>query len=285
MSVSRDRRPTDRYRSVRLVPSGRGLVSGMVGLIEAVPLPTPSFGDFLRHLRDERSLSREGLAKSAGVSASYINHLEIGRRDHPTRPIVEALAGRLERALPLSDDERRYLFDLAGLLDIEVPAVADLRADISPEMLRRIDRCGSDPAGYFDLRWNILAVNEAAHQAFPGLREIGNVMHWLLSDGRSDAVLAEYDQVVEYAVAALRARIALPRNSEWAGQLLAELCRYPEFARRWAAGRVTYALAQPALRLRDCLSGKQFRIELQLYDVDTARHPGWTRMFWGIGVR
>ncbi|MFE3988599.1 helix-turn-helix domain-containing protein [Nocardia tengchongensis] len=97
----------------------------------SLPLPTPSFGDFLRHLRDERSLSREGLAKSAGVSASYINHLEIGRRDHPTRPIVEALAGRLERALPLSEDERRYLFDLAGLLDIEVPGVADLRADIS----------------------------------------------------------------------------------------------------------------------------------------------------------
>lgn len=257
----------------------------MVDLIEIMSPATPSFGEFLRQLRDERSLSREALAKSAGVSASYINHLEIGRRDHPTRPVVEALAGNLERALPLSGDERRYLFDLAGLRDIEVPGVADLRADISPEMLRRIDRCGSDLAGYFDLRWNILALNDAAHQAFPGLREIGNVMHWLLSDRRSGAVLAEHDLVVESAVAALRARIALPCNAVWAGQLLAELCRYPEFARRWAAGRVTYSLAEPAVWLRDRVSGKLFRIDLQLYDVDTARYPGWTRMFWGIGAR
>ena len=41
----------------------------------ALPVP-PTFGSVLRRLRDERGASRERLAFNAGVSASYVTHLE-----------------------------------------------------------------------------------------------------------------------------------------------------------------------------------------------------------------
>ncbi|MGW4350988.1 MmyB family transcriptional regulator [Nocardia sp. NPDC004582] len=256
----------------------------MIELVESRHAHTyaPSFGEFLRHLRDDRRLSREGLAKSAGVSASYINHLELGRRDHPTRPVVEALAGRLERVRPLSVDERRYLFDLAGLREPVVPAVAELTSGITPALRRRIDCCCPDPAGYLDSRWHVLALNQAARSAFPGLDEAGNVMRWLLGDRRAVAALADWDRVLDSAVSVLRARIALPGNEIWAADLLDELHEYSEFARRWATGRVNYSSEQSAIRLRDSASGATNWIDLQLYDVDTARYPGWIRMFWCV---
>lgn len=246
------------------------------------PLRLPSLGEFLRRLRDERGLSREGLARSAGVSASYISHLEVGLRDHPTRPVVEALIGRLDREHALTEEERRYVFDLAGLRDITVPSLAHLRSAITPDLLHRIDRCAPDPAGYFDSRWNILALNTAATSALPGLAERGNVLHWLFADPRSSEALLNRDQVALLCVAALRTRIAWFGESDWAAELLEEHHRFPEFRRLWTEGQVFYASERPALHLRDPDSAAEYRLDVQLYEVDTGHFPGWTRMFWGI---
>ncbi|WP_458688399.1 helix-turn-helix domain-containing protein [Nocardia tengchongensis] len=78
-------------------------------------LRPPTFGEFLRHLRDERCLSRERLAMHSGLSASYINHLECGRRDRPTQIVVQALLACLHRISPVPDESRNHLFVLAGL--------------------------------------------------------------------------------------------------------------------------------------------------------------------------
>lgn len=249
------------------------------------PLRLPSLGDFLRRLRDDRGLSREGLARSAGVSASYISHLEVGLRDHPTRPVVEALIGRLDREHPLTEEERRYVFDLAGLRDLTVPTVEELRTGITPELQHRIDRCAPDPAGYFDSRWNILALNTAATSALPGLAERGHVLHWLFADPRAAAALLDRERVAALCVASLRTRIAWFGETDWAADLLEDLDRYPEFRHLWTEGQVFYASERPTLHLRDLPSPNQYHLDLQLYEVDTGHHPGWTRMFWGIRTR
>ncbi|MEB3028120.1 helix-turn-helix transcriptional regulator, partial [Streptococcus agalactiae] len=85
-----------------------------------------------------RRISREKLAFAAGVSSSYITHLESGDRERPTQVVVEALVRYLHRIEPVTDIERRHLFDLAGLAPVDNPSVEDLRAEINDEMRRTL---------------------------------------------------------------------------------------------------------------------------------------------------
>ncbi|MFD6455717.1 helix-turn-helix domain-containing protein, partial [Nocardia sp. NPDC060220] len=102
------------------------------------PPKPPTLGGLLRRLRDDRRISREKLAFAAGVSSSYITHLESGDRDRPTHAVIEALVRYLDRIAPVTDIERRHLFDLAGLAPVDNPTVEDLRAEISTEMRRTL---------------------------------------------------------------------------------------------------------------------------------------------------
>ncbi|TDE41866.1 transcriptional regulator [Nonomuraea mesophila] len=86
-------------------------------------------------------LRREEVAELAGVSVDYVTRLEQGRGLRPSPEVLEALAG----ALRLSEDERAYLYDLAGqrparqrtarrtpTADDEAGPLARLVADLSP---------------------------------------------------------------------------------------------------------------------------------------------------------
>jgi predicted ATPase/transcriptional regulator with XRE-family HTH domain len=70
---------------------------------------TASFGDVLRRLRVEASLSQEQLAERAGLSVRGIGDLERGRRQAPRLETVRMLAD----ALGLSPDERTALLAAA----------------------------------------------------------------------------------------------------------------------------------------------------------------------------
>lgn len=50
----------------------------------------------LKHLREERGLSLAELGERAGVSASYINRIELGERNAPSYPIIEKIAHGLD---------------------------------------------------------------------------------------------------------------------------------------------------------------------------------------------
>ncbi|MGV9661977.1 MmyB family transcriptional regulator [Nocardia niigatensis] len=242
-------------------------------------LEPPSFGESLRRLRDERRVSRERLAMTAGVSASYITHLELGRRGRPTQSVVEALLRYLDRVHPVSHRSRRYLFDLAGLRDPAAPDPAELRAAITPGMRARLDRLGPDPAGYFDSRWNVLALNQAARQAFPGLTEESCWLTWLFEDPRAREAIADVDAVAAASVEVLRARIATLDSPEWSRPYLKELGWHPEFRRLWGQQR-GHEGGNRSVQVRDIRARTQFDLDVQLYDVESARYPGWIRMLW-----
>lgn len=102
-----------------------------------------SFGSRLRSYRERAGLSQNSLAKKVGLSPSYINRLERGEREAPTREVVEALAGTL--GLSSSDRDRLALaaghppsglVALSGKDDI-ISLVADVLSDESiPEKER-----------------------------------------------------------------------------------------------------------------------------------------------------
>jgi len=58
-------------------------------------MPTP-LGDKIRHLRQQKSLSLEALAKAAGMSKSYLWELETSDSANPTKDVLEKLAPPLE---------------------------------------------------------------------------------------------------------------------------------------------------------------------------------------------
>lgn len=248
--------------------------------IDTAGVQPPSFGAVLRRLRDERRVSRERLGMAAGVSASYITHLELGRRGRPTQAVVEALYGCLDRVQPVSHRSRRYLFDLAGLPDPAAPDLAELRAAITPDRLRRLERLAPDPAGYFDSRWHVLALNDAARRAFPGLTEGGNWLTWLLDDPRAATALLDREAAARASVSVLRARIAAFDVPDWSGDYLRALGRNPEFRRLWSRAQDLDHPDERLIRLR--APRGEIPLDMQLYDVESARYPGWIRMLWGM---
>ncbi|MEV0855699.1 MmyB family transcriptional regulator [Nocardia fluminea] len=244
-------------------------------------LTLPTFGHFLRWLRDDRRMSRERLAMSAGVSASYVTHLEWGDRDHPARAVVEALIDCLGRTRALTVTERRHLFDLAGLPITSTPTVAQLRARISDDALRILDAHRGGVAGYFDARGNILALNSAAQSMLPGLNVGGNGLHWLFGNEIARQVVVDWDSVAHATVSGLRGRIGTFGHADWPEQLLDELGVYPEFRSIWNAGEVTFSSELPMIRLRESMTARPACLTVQVFDVDVVDYPGWLRAFMG----
>lgn len=68
------------------------------------------FGEYLRQLRECRSLRQVDIAKSLGVSSVYVCDIEKGRRNPPSADKLDVLV----KTLALSDEESALLLDLAG---------------------------------------------------------------------------------------------------------------------------------------------------------------------------
>ena len=69
-----------------------------------------TFESTLRRYRLRAGISQNALAKVVGINASYINRLESGEREAPTREVAHALA----RALALVPEETDRLLFAAG---------------------------------------------------------------------------------------------------------------------------------------------------------------------------
>ncbi|WP_232542333.1 helix-turn-helix domain-containing protein [Nocardia bovistercoris] len=250
-------------------------------MAEVLLLP-PTFGELLRRLRQGRGVSREKLAVGAGMSVSYLTHLERGERGRPTRAVVENLVRCLDGIRELPCPDRRHLFDLAGIREADAPSVERLRTETTADMRHGLALRLPHAAGYFDARWYLLAGNAAVGALFPGLREGDNILHWLFGDERARRALLDWDRAAALSVAGLRGRIGRLRAGEHFAGLLAELGRYPEFRVLWGRGEVTYFHEPPRLRFRDADGGSVRALDFHIYDVDSGSYPGWVH-FFGAG--
>jgi transcriptional regulator with XRE-family HTH domain len=170
----------------------------------------------------------------AGVSVDYVVRLEQGRGLHPSTSVLDALA----RALRLSDDERGYLFDLAG--QRPSPPRRPVRAERPASSLARlVEDLSPLPAMLIDHRFDILAWN----------REIAALMldFGRLPEGRRNTLwlclmhpaLREFyrdrELVIRECIADLRAACAADPDDAALTDLVATLTsQSEEFARLWA---------------------------------------------------
>ncbi|MFC9998198.1 helix-turn-helix domain-containing protein [Nocardia sp. NPDC127526] len=237
-------------------------------------LEAPTFGNLLRRLRDDRGVSRERLAFNAGVSASYITHLEKGDRGNPTREVVEALTRYLDRLDPLTGADRRQLGDLAGLGLDELPTVDQLRAAITPDMAQALTLHRPNLAAYVDVRANVLACNDSWEDAFPGAAADGNLLRWFFSSETAKRVMVNWESDVRQVVRWMRGLMGRSGNTAVFTDLIHELGQFPSFRQAWAEGGVEFAPHVWTLHLRNPVTGLRRKIYAQAGRLDGIDYPG-----------
>lgn len=67
-------------------------------------MPTQTFGQKIRELREKKDLSLRELAKKIGISAAFLSDVELGRR-YPSQKVLIGVAQHLDTSI---EDLRNY---------------------------------------------------------------------------------------------------------------------------------------------------------------------------------
>lgn len=191
------------------------------------PTPRP-FGEHLRHWRQHRRLSQQGLAHEADVSTRHLSFVETGRAV-PSREMVLRLAERLD--IPLR--ERNALLVAAGYAPmyrerpLEDPALAPARQAV--ELILKSHE--PHPALAVDRHWNLLAGNRMLPHLMAGadaslLQPPLNVLRLSLHPLGLGPRIVNLGQWREHLFERLRQQIQVTDDSLLA-TLLEELRSYP----------------------------------------------------------
>lgn len=188
--------------------------------------------------RRTAGLRREEVATLTGMSTDYYTRLEQARGPQPSTQMLTALA----RALRLTNDERDYLFRLAGH---SAPARAPLDTHVAPPLLRVLDRLEDTPALILSslgetLVQNQLAVALLGDQASHTGPARSGIYRWF-TDPDERRMYPEPDRARQSRaqVASLRAAYGAAGPRSRAGDLVRVLERLsPEFSEIWARHEV-----------------------------------------------
>ncbi|WP_298330236.1 helix-turn-helix transcriptional regulator [Haloactinopolyspora sp.] len=177
-------------------------------------------------------MRREEVAERANVSVDYVVRLEQGRSLRPSPSILDALS----RALLMSPDERRYLFDLAEQRPPDMPRPTSV--PLPPALGSLIDSFAPAPTMVLDHRSDILAWNPEMAElltdfsALPAHRR--NAVWLCLMHPDITARYLDLDRVRRDGVAHLRAAWAAHPQDDRLRTLIGELVDADEeFAELW----------------------------------------------------
>ncbi|MFG2003251.1 helix-turn-helix transcriptional regulator [Spirillospora sp. NPDC048911] len=183
-------------------------------------------------------LRREEVARLAGMSVDYYIRLEQGRGPRPSRQILAALA----RALRLTDDERAYLYNVAGE---PMGPPAGPPHEVPAGILHLLDRLDDTPAFVLSAEYEILAWNAMAAALIADFSAMEprerNMIRWFFNPD-TDEILERDEEYLGFArdsVADLRAAAGRYPEDPGIKELVAELsARSGLFRRLWEERRV-----------------------------------------------
>ncbi|MEU3642390.1 helix-turn-helix transcriptional regulator [Lentzea sp. NPDC034063] len=184
-------------------------------------------------------LRREEVAALAAMSTDYYTRLEQQRGPQPSEQMLTSLA----RALRLSDDERDYLFRVAGR---NAPSPQATATHVAPALQRVLDRLNDTPALILSNLGEVLVQNRFAEalygdsSRFTGHARSG-IYRWFTEPGER-LVYPEHDRDRQSRtqVANLRAAYASMGPRSRAGELVRALQKESaEFARLWERHEVS----------------------------------------------
>src|SRR5438132_6169434 len=162
-------------------------------------------------------LRREEVAQLAAISIDYYTRLEQARIQ-PSAPVLASLA----RVLRLDDDQRAYMYELAG-----TPAKSRRRAPqkVKPYLKRILERFDA-PAIVMTPTHDILAWNPLAAALMVDFGELPererNFMRLLFTDPRMRSLYPEWEELARSVVSYIRMEAARkpddPRLAELVGE-------------------------------------------------------------------
>jgi len=186
-------------------------------------------------LRRVPGLRRDEVARLAAISVDYYTRLEQGRVQ-ASAYVLAALA----RALRLDDDQRAYLYELAG----KSPARPRRRAKqrVRPQ-LQRTDQLTETPAIVLGRLMDILAWNPLAAALITDFSQIPeaqrNYVRLVFTDPAIRNLYADWETVARMCVALLRMEAAQTPEDPRLAALVGELSVHdPDFREWWAARHV-----------------------------------------------
>ena len=181
-------------------------------------------------------LRREEVAQLAAISTDYYTRLEQGRIQ-ASAPVLASLA----RVLHLDDDQRDYLFGLAG--KDRVRPRRRVRQKVQPQLQRLLDDLSATPAVVMGRRMDILAWNSLAAALITDFSRIPeksrNYVRLVFTDPAMRSLYADRDTVARTCVAQLRMQAAKYPDDPGLATLVGELSvQDPDFRQWWAAHHV-----------------------------------------------
>ncbi|GAB1340370.1 helix-turn-helix domain-containing protein [Streptomyces sp. E-15] len=185
-------------------------------------------------------LRREEVARLASISVDYYTRLEQGRV-RASAPVLATLAG----ALRLDDDQKRYVYELAGRSDAQ-PSRRRPAQRVRPAMRRLLDQLTGTPALVLGRRLDVLAWNPAAAALYTDFGAVPagrrNYLRLLFTDPGIRELHREWRHDARDAVAALRMEAAADPDDPALVRLVGELTILDaDFRTWWAEHRVNGA--------------------------------------------
>jgi transcriptional regulator with XRE-family HTH domain len=178
-------------------------------------------------------LRREEVAWLANISSAWYTSLEQGREVHPSRDILESLAG----ALQLTPDERGYLFFLAGEGMIADPPPEIRKEEINPLLQDIVNDLYPKPAYILGQNWNYLVTNAAAEAVFSISKGIDpyrdNIMWQLFADPAMRSFFVNWELLARKVLALFRAEIIHFAEDPYLKKLIDDLQQASEDFRCW----------------------------------------------------
>ncbi|MFV0432444.1 MAG: helix-turn-helix domain-containing protein [Leucobacter sp.] len=181
-------------------------------------------------------LRREEVAQLASISTDYYTRIEQGRIT-VSAPVLNTLADVLQ----LDDDQRRYLFSLAGKPSTRAPRRATQK--VQPQLQRVLTDLTTTPAIVMGRRMDILAWNDLAAAMMIDFEKIPakqrNYVRILFTHPVMRALYADWETVAQTAVAQLRMEAAKYPDDPRLMSLVGELSvQDPQFAEWWGGRSV-----------------------------------------------
>jgi transcriptional regulator with XRE-family HTH domain len=154
--------------------------------------------------RRAKGLRREEVASLCGISPTWLTWIEQGR----TQGVSAGTLARIAAVLMLTQAEREYLFDLAGLRDQDEPAQPGGMA-LQETLSMAVSQIQS-PAYVLDLAWDVLAWNRPAAELFAGWlvqddAAAPNLLRYMFLDAGARALVADWPKRAQRLVAEFRA--------------------------------------------------------------------------------
>ncbi|MFD8916057.1 helix-turn-helix domain-containing protein [Streptomyces sp. NPDC059575] len=186
--------------------------------------------------RRVRGLRREEVALLASISPDYYTRLEQGRRQ-ASEPVLNALA----QVLRLDDEEREYLFELAGKTGTR-PARRTAQK-VQPQLRRLLGELTTSPALVMGRRMDILDWNPMAVALLTDFSAIPpehrNYAWLIFRDPAMRELHADWEHTARSCVAMLRREAGRDPGDRRMAALVGELSlRDADFRRWWGDHRV-----------------------------------------------